>query len=123
LLSEFGGTLLSSEEARSLPSELQAWLRTLSSMFYEIDGNPTRFTNGYIEMAHRHALGSVINHSFKRQNCSFHTVEWTSKNVFSAKKLKYAKCIFLKANRNIYPHEQLLVSYGSTANGFYHIPF
>lgn len=119
-LSEYGGYLLSAEQARALPPESQAWLRTLSSMFYELDGNPSRFTNAHIEMAQRHVLGSLINHSFRRQNCLFASEEWSSPDVMSG---KYFKCIFIRATRNIYAHEQLLISYGTTANGFPHIPF
>jgi hypothetical protein len=122
-VSEYAGLLLNSNEARLLPEEEQTWFRTLVSSFWEIDGNPSRFTNGHIEMARRHVLGSLVNHSVQRRNCSFETEDWESKDLQSTNGLTYSKCIFIRATRDIYPHEQLLISYGATANRFYRIPF
>ena len=122
-VSEYAGVLLDADEARALPLESKSWLRTLVSQFWEVDGNPSRFTDGHIEMARRHVLGSLINHSVKRQNCSFETEEWQSDDLKSYGGLAYPKCIFIQATRDIYPHEQLLVSYGATSEFFQHIPF
>jgi hypothetical protein len=115
--------LLNPNEARLLPEEDQTWIRTLASSFWEVDGNPSRFTNGHIEMARRHVLGSLINHSNRRLNCTFETEDWESKDLRSGNGLAYSKSIFIRADRDIYPHEQLLISYGATANRFHRIPF
>ena len=122
-MTEYAGLLLTPDEARTLPAEDQTWIRTLVSSFWEVDGNPSRFTNGHIEMAQRHVLGSLLNHSVKRRNCTFETEDWESKDLRSVNDLTYSKCIFIRATRDIYPHEQLLISYGATANRFYRIPF
>jgi hypothetical protein len=73
-------------------------------------------------MAQRHVLGSLINHSFKRQNCSFETEDWASQDLVSADGLSYSKCIFIRATRDILPNEQLLVSYGASASKFPNLP-
>jgi hypothetical protein len=120
-VTEYGGMLISPSTARQLPPAMQTWLRTLSSQFWEIDGNPIHF-NGYIDMAQRHVLGSLINHSFKRQNCSFECEDWDSSDVLSGDGLRFSKCIFMRATRDIYPNEQLLASYGATAYCFPNLP-
>lgn len=122
-VSEYGGFLVRSEDARRLPPASRAWIRTLSSQFWEVDGNPSLFTEGHIEMARNHILGSLFNHSLRRQNCSFETEEWRSDDLKSFDRQVYSKCIFIRATRDIYPHEQLLVSYGASADSFQHIPF
>ena len=122
-ITEYSGVLLDSDEARVLPRDSQSWLRTLSSQFYEIDGNPSLFAEGHIEMARRHILGSLCNHSDRRQNCLFEIKEWYSKELRSTSQQAFMKCTFIRATRDIYPHEQLLVSYGATADSFQHIPF
>lgn len=106
-----------------MPPESQIWIRTLASSFWEIDGNPSNFTNGHITMANRHVLGSLVNHSFKRRNCSFHLEDWESPDLRSDDGLTYSKCIFIIADRDIYPHEQILISYGAIGNRFDNVPF
>jgi len=122
-VTEYAGLLITSDEARALPPDNQTWLRTLASSFLEVDGNPSHFPNGHIGMAHRHVLGSLINHSVKRQNCSFETEDWASEDLKSADGLSYSKCIFIRATRDIFPNEQLLVSYGTTASEFPNLHF
>lgn len=109
--------------AGGLPPASRAWIRTLSSQFWEVDGNPNLFTEGHIEMARNHILGSLFNHSIRRQNCSFETEEWRSDDLKSFDCQVYSKCIFIRATRDIYPNEQLLDSYGASADSFQHIPF
>jgi hypothetical protein len=111
-------------EARAMPAHLQAWMRTLSSMHTEIDGNPSRFIGGYSTMAARHLLGSLINHSFRRQNSDFVPVDETSEELQDARGRQQQGALLIKATRNIFKHEQLLVSYGSSAKNFRrHVPF
>jgi hypothetical protein len=121
-VTEYAGLLITSDEARALPPDNQTWLRTLASSFLEVDGNPSHFPNGHIDMAQRHVLGLLINHSFKRQNCSFETEDWASQDLVSADGLSYSKCIFIRATRDILPNEQLLVSYGASASKFPNLP-
>jgi hypothetical protein len=115
--------LLEPHEARLLPEEAQTWIRTLASSFWEVDGNPSHFSEGHIEMARKHVLGSLVNHSVRRRNCTFETEDWESIHLRSTKGLAYSKSIFIRATRDIYPHEQLLISYGTTANRYRLIPF
>jgi len=107
-----------------MPVELQAWLRTLSSMHTEIDGNPSHFVGGYATMAERHVLGSLINHSPNRQNSDFVHLDETSEELFDEMGRQQQGALYIKATRNIRKHEQLLVSYGSTAKKFNrYVPF
>lgn len=115
---------MSSIEARAMPAYLQSWLRTLSSMHTEIDGNPSRFVGGHSTMAERHLLGSLINHSGRRQNSDFVAVDETSEELQDSIGRQQQGALLIKATRNIFKHEQLLVSYGSSARNFSrHVPF
>jgi hypothetical protein len=125
-VTEYGCLVLRSIEARALPFRLQAWLRTLSSQCLEIDGNPSIPENGGpSEMAQRHTLGSLLNHSTKRKNCEFQKQYWTSNALVDKNGTRHTvkESLFLRATREIFPHEQLLVCYGSQVDGFYEIPF
>jgi hypothetical protein len=105
-----------------MPEEAQTWIRTLVSSFWEVDGNPSHFSEGHIEMAQKHVLGSLVNHSVRRRNCTFETEDWASQDLMSADGLSYSKCIFIRATRVIFPNEQLLVSYGASASKFPNLP-
>jgi len=107
-----------------MPAYLRSWLRTLSSMHTEIDGNPSRFVGGHSTMAERHLLGSLINHSLRRQNCDFVPVDETSEELQDAIGRQQQGALLIKATRDILENEQLLVSYGSSASNFRrHVPF
>jgi SET domain len=111
-------------DAKALPTRYQVWMRTLSSMAWEIDGNPELEENGGIAtMAGRHIVGSLLNHSKRRKNCVFVGKDWKSPDLKDRYGVVTQKSMFLQAIRDIFPHEQLLVCYGSQANGFHFIPF
>ena len=122
-ITEYGGVLISASTARAMPAALQAWLRTLSSMHSEIDGNPSRFAEGHITMADRHVLGSLLNHSIRRQNTEFFPVDETSPELVDEVGRQQQGALLIRATRNIHANEQLLISYGSSAKSFRHIPF
>ena len=117
---------MSASEARALPVGQRAWLRTLTSQRLEIDGNPSIPENGGPSvMAEKHTLGSLVNHSTKGKNCEFRKEYWTSDSLVDTHGRwgPVKESLFLRATRDIFPHEQLLVCYGSQADGFYQIPF
>jgi SET domain len=125
-VTEYGCLVRSAIEARALPPDLRAWLRTLTSQHLEIDGNPSIPVNGGpAVMATKHTIGSFFNHSTKGKNCEFQKEEWTSQSLVDThgRPGPVKESLFLRATRDIFPHEQLLVDYGSQADGFFQIPF
>ena len=101
------------------------WFRTISTLFAHIDGNPAHPMNGGITgLASVHCLGSMANHSIDA-NADYDAIKDTvtprayleiHKNGHSTDEFGQWNCVVLRANRDIFPGQQILCNYEPTTS-------
>ena len=95
-----------------LPEDMRRWIRTLNFNLVDIDGNPDHPLNGgIVGLANSHTAGSLFNHSRTYAKCSYFPMDLISTYLRSLDGTNVIGCIFMRADRKIFRHEQMLTNY------------
>ena len=111
-VTEYGKIVQGRTTTERLDFSSQRWIRTLQFQTTDIDGNPNQPRNGGIAgLANSHCVGSLINHSRDYAKCMYWPRDHNSSRLESNDATNLLGCIFIRSNRKIYRHEQLLINY------------
>lgn len=95
-----------------LPDEMRRWIRTLQFNVTDIDGNPNQdFNGGIVGLANSHAVGSLLNHSRDYAKTVYWVRDLHSPYLHSPDGTRVIGCVFIRAIKDIYKHEHLLINY------------
>ena len=101
-----------------MPDHQRLWLKTLSTMWYHVDGNPSHPLNhGVRYMAGKHCGASIINtaRSPGGKDCRLAVEELINRNLVwrTGQPFAQALCVFARATRDIPRHKQILTFYAN----------
>ena len=111
-ITEYGRVVQSRATTMELPEPIRRWVRTLQFNTTDLDGNPNHADNGgIVGLATNHCVGSLLNHSRRYAKCVYWPRDFISPYLTKHDGVQLMGCVFIRANRKIYRHEQLLINY------------